>query len=110
MKILDTDILIDIIRGFKPALAWLKEINQEDLIIPGLVFMGLIQGCRNLQEQKRIEKSFGHYQIIWPSENACQKALKLFSDSYIKSGIGIMDSLIAQTKVERESPLYTFNI
>jgi predicted nucleic acid-binding protein len=47
-NLLDTDILIDIQRGYAPALAWFTGITDLPSV-PGLVVMELIQDAQNMQ-------------------------------------------------------------
>ena len=109
MLIVDTDVMIDILRGYKPALEWLKSLKDEEILIPGFVVMELIQGCRNKKEQNRIEKEILKYEILWPTPEICEEALKTFSKFHLSKGIGIIDSLIAQLSVSLRIPLCTFN-
>jgi predicted nucleic acid-binding protein len=37
MVLLDTDVMIDILRKHQPALAWLDSLEKETIGIPGLV-------------------------------------------------------------------------
>ena len=59
MLLLDTDVMIDLIRNYPPAIAWLDEIRaqEEKVSLPGFVVMELIQGCRNAEEIKRVERT-----------------------------------------------------
>jgi len=43
MILLDTDVMVDILRGYEPAKEWLASV--EEIGVPGLVAMELIQGC-----------------------------------------------------------------
>jgi predicted nucleic acid-binding protein len=36
MKLVDSDVMIDILRKYTPALEWLKTLDSEDIGIPGL--------------------------------------------------------------------------
>ena len=47
MILLDTDVAIDILRGFPPSVAWLQGLGTSVLGLPGLVVMELLQGCQN---------------------------------------------------------------
>lgn len=109
MLFLDTDIMIDIIRQFPPALLWLKSHEREDILLPGLVVMELIQGCRDKAEQNQLEKSINQYIITWPSKTVCDKALGTFSKFHLSLGLGILDALIGHMAVEMNLPLHTFN-
>ena len=62
MILLDTDVLIDVLRAPPPALAWLHRLDEAVIGLPGLVAVALIQGCRNRREQQRVEKEIEKYQ------------------------------------------------
>jgi len=47
MLLLDTDIFVDIFRGFLPALHWFEGHDKDtELLVPGYVVMELLQGRR----------------------------------------------------------------
>lgn len=73
---LDTDVMIDLLRGFPPAVTWLSALGAIDLVVPGYVVMELLQGCRNRSEQDQIVQTLLAYQITWPSAGACNAALQ----------------------------------
>lgn len=52
MIICDTDIMIDVLHGHPPALAWLSANSSETITLPGIVLMELIQGCHTKAEQQ----------------------------------------------------------
>ena len=50
MYILDTDVLIDVQRGYAPAIEWFS--NLEELpSVPGFVVMELIQDSQNARQE-----------------------------------------------------------
>jgi predicted nucleic acid-binding protein len=55
MLLLDTDIMIDLLRRYPPALAWLTSLGSTELALPDYVVMELIQGCRSKAEQDQLE-------------------------------------------------------
>ncbi len=109
MILLDTDVMIDILRKYPPAVAWLQSRGDEDIFLLGFVVMELIQGCRNKEEQEKVEKELGIYGVVWPSSEVCNEALSVFARYYLSHGLGILDALIGQTAVALNHPLYTFN-
>ena len=109
MIILDTDVMIDILRQYLPALAWLSFLGEEEVALPGFVIMELIQGCKNKAEQEKMERELGAYRVAWPSPEICDKALSVFARYYLSHGPGILDALIGQMAVDLNLPLYTFN-
>jgi predicted nucleic acid-binding protein len=107
--VLDTDVFIDVLRRYQPALDWLGNLGEEELVIPGFVVMELIQGCRNRREQQRIERALQPYSVDWPSSETCNDALTVFARYYLSHGVGIIDALIGQMAVTLGAPLCTFN-
>ncbi len=51
MILIDTVIMIDLLRGYEPAIAWFSALGDEEILLPGFVVMELIQGCRGRTEQ-----------------------------------------------------------
>jgi predicted nucleic acid-binding protein len=100
--------MIDVLRGYEPAKEWLK--SAQEIGLPGLVVMELLQGCQNSKEQRQLEKSISKYQLYWPDEESCNKALAIFSDHHLSDNIGLLDALIAETAIGINAELATFNI
>ena len=109
MLLLDTDIMIDVLRKYPPAITWLASLGSTALMLPGLVVMKLIQGCRNRAEQDQVLQELGAYRVAWPSANACDHALQDFVYYELSHNLGLLDALIAHTAIELGAPLYTFN-
>ena len=109
MLLVDTDILIDLLRDYPPAVDWLNSIGDEEIATPGFAVMELIQGCRSRAEQAAVEETLGHYGVIWPSPKTCDDALAVFAQYHLSHGLGLLDALIGQMSVASELPLHTFN-
>ncbi len=108
MILLDTDVMVDILRGYETAKQWLR--STQEIGVPGLVAMELIQGCQNAKEQKQLEKALSIYQLYWPDENDCDRALASFSSHHLSDNIGLLDALIAETAIGANAELATFNV
>ncbi len=109
MILLDTDIMIDVLRAYVPALGWLDGLGDTAVGLPGLVALELVQGCRNRAEQRRVEKALQDYKLFWPTAADSDRALHAFLRVHLKSGIGMIDTLIAETATGLGVPLATFN-
>lgn len=110
MILLDSDVMIDLLRGYPPAVAWFEALDEEEEIaLPGFVVMELIQGCRNKAEQERLQRAVAPYGVIWPTPEDCDRALELFLEYHLSHGAGLLDVLIGQTALALGVPLHTFN-
>lgn len=109
MICVDTDVMIDILRQYAPALGWLRSLGSEELAIPGLVAMELLQGCRNRREQQRVERVLRPYRLYWPSQSDCERAFNHYAKYHLSHQLGILDALIAETVVGLSVALATFN-
>ena len=76
--LLDTDIMVDILRGFPPAVEWLESLGGADLGLPGMVAMELIQGERDRQGVQKILNFLGRHSVYWPQAEDCQQARWLY--------------------------------
>ncbi|HET7088672.1 MAG TPA: PIN domain-containing protein [Anaerolineae bacterium] len=109
MILLDTDVMIDVLRKHPPAVAWLQASLTEELGLPGLVVMELLQGCRTIDEQQRVEALLHPYTLYWPTQTDCARALADFTAYHLSHNLGLLDSLIAETAIGLGITLATFN-
>ena len=110
MIFLDTDVLIDCLRGSAAAREWLQRAGGEPCAIPGVAAMELIMGCRNKAELGQVQDFLGRFSIIWPEPAEFAQAYELLVTHKLDSGLGIPDCLIAATCVQRGARLYSFNL
>lgn len=110
MILLDSDVMIDLLRQYQLAVTWFGTLeDEEEIILPGYVVMELIQGCRNKTEQERLQRELATYGVVWPSPEDCDRALEVFIQYHLSHNAGLLDALIGQTAVALGMPLYTFN-
>lgn len=109
MVIIDTDIVIDFLRKYPPAIEWLTLLGDEEIALPGYVVMELIQGCTNKIELRGLKKFISAFEVIWPSSPTCDKALEIFVKDNLSHNLGLLDELIGQTAVSLDLPIHSFN-
>ena len=109
MRLLDTDILVDVLRGFAPAVRWLAGFNEAPGV-PGFAALELLQGCRNEKEAQNVESLLKPLVIVWPSAAQCEQTREQFPRWYLSGGVGVLDALIAACAVELQATLHTFNV
>ena len=108
--LIDTDVVIEFIRGNPKAAQWFLAQKNKVMGIPVIVRMELIQGVRSRQEQKALLKELDKYETIHLETGDTVRALKWFEAFFLSHGLGIMDCLIAAPAVRLERPLFTFNV
>ncbi len=109
MRLLDTDVLVDIRRGFAPAVLWYSSLAERPGV-PGFVAMELINGCRNKAELARLQVFLLGLPILWASEADCQRGLEFLRDYRLSHSLGLVDALIAATAIGQGATLCTFNV
>ncbi len=108
MIFLDTNILIEILKGNKVTSTQLNKL-AEPLAISSVTAMELVYGARNKTEVQRLDKFMQLFQMGHLSEAVSVRALKLIS-RYAKSHtLDIPDALIAATVLENQAQLFTYN-
>ena len=110
MVLVDTDVLIECLRGSSAAKAWLTSFQKESLGIPGVVAMELLMGCRNQPELDQTRKFLSSFNVIFPDSSEFERSFELLISLRLSSGLGIPDCLIAAMALSRGSRLYTFNL
>ena len=106
--LLDTAVLVDILRAFSPAIEWLS--RQERLGVSPVVWLEILEGAENAREQARAVDLLRHFEKIEVAPTdfdwAIQQALRL----RLSHNVDMMDCLIASSAQRLEVPLFTRNL
>ena len=108
MRLVDTDVLIDVQRGHAAAIAWFASLKELPAI-PGFVAMEMVQDAHNRQQVDRALRLIKPLPIVWPTPADCARALDSFVAFHLSDGLGLLDALIASCAVGLNAPLCTFN-
>ena len=110
MILIDTDVLVECLRGSSAAKTWLGTLPKDAFGIPGVVAMELLMECRNQADLQQIQKFLGAFNVTWPDASEFARGYGLLPELRLSSGIGIPDCLIAAMALARGARLYTFNL
>ena len=109
MILVDTDVVIDLLRNLPQATEWFASIEDEVIILPGYVAMELVQGCRSRAELGIVEQQIQGMMVVWPDPETCNSALAVYAKRRFSHGLGLLDALVGQLAVSLDLPLHTFN-
>ena len=109
MILVDTDVMIDLLRNLPQAVAWFGGLGDEVILLPGYVAMELVQGCTSRAELDALEQRISGAMIVWPDPQTCDGALAAYARSRFSHGLGLLDALVGQLAVSLDQPLHTFN-
>ncbi len=108
--LLDTSILVDILRGHTPARTWIDSLPEPTRSISVITGAELLAGCRNQREQRAVERELNLYTLIWVEENISQAAFDLYKRFHLSHGPGFLDCVIAATAITHGCRLATLNL
>jgi predicted nucleic acid-binding protein len=77
MNLVDTDVLVDCLRGIESAKAWLNRLALDSFAVPAPAAMELVMGCRGRADLTRVQKFLGMFEIAWPEASEFASAYDL---------------------------------
>jgi predicted nucleic acid-binding protein len=111
LTVIDTDMLVDALRGFRVGLDHVEEAEQQGVLrISIITEMELIVGCRNQRELHRLARFLRRFTIMAMTEVIAARAVTLLHQYRLRYGLSITDALIAATAFAYNETLYTKNV
>ena len=106
--LLDTDVLVDFLRGYGKAVAFVNAQSFR-IILSSIVVAELYAGVKEDAEQAVLENFVSLFRIV-PVSAEIAKAGGLYKRDYGKShGVGLADAILAATAVAENAMLKTLN-
>lgn len=106
--LLDTAVVIDLLRAHPPAGQWLS--GQDELAVSPVVWLEVIEGAENLRAQSQAVELLRHFEraevLPVDFEWAIRQALRF----RLSHNVDMMDCLIAATAERLGVPLFTANL
>ena len=107
--LLDTDVLIDFLRGYNKAVTFVNA-NSSRIILSSIVVAELYAGIKGESELTVLENFISLFPVT-PVSSEIAKAGGLYRHNYGKShGVGLADAIIAATCQAENAKLKTLNI
>jgi predicted nucleic acid-binding protein len=106
----DTNIFISWFRGDLETLTRIKLIGLENILIPSITVMELLQGTRNKTESMQLKKKLKAYHVIHFNEITSKFTIELIEQFRLSHGLLIPDAIIAATAITFNLKLFTYNL
>ena len=96
-KLIDTDVLIWYLRGNQNAYDLIHSIDE--FCISSVTYMELVQGMRNKQELKALQRTLKQWNVktIYVNEEISARALFLVEEFFLSHSMQVADAMIAST-------------
>lgn len=107
--LLDTTVIIDLLRGYQPAVAWLRS-QSEQLGLSPVVWLEVIEGAANRVDQEKAVRLLSHFNRIEVSAVDFDWAIRESLVFRLSHNIDMMDCLIAASAHRLERSLFTCNL
>ncbi len=108
-RVVDTNILIDFLRGRTEAIDFFNK-PEITFLISTITVAELYSGVKGEDEEKMIEDMLGTLKIIPVTSSIAQKGGLIKKKYWGSHRVGIADAVIAATAIEESAKLITLNI
>lgn len=106
--LIDTDVLIEYLRGRERAAKFLEGMEGE-LMISAVTVAELSSGVRAGDEMDALDEFLSAFQVIPVDDQLARRGGLIRQQYHPSHGTGLADALIAATALDRQAPLVTFN-
>ena len=106
--IVDTAVVVDLLRGHPPALAWLAD--QDALGITPIVWLEIIEGATDRRAQRKAVEILHRFERIDPLPEDFDWAIERALRFKLSHNADMMDCLIASAAHRLNLPLFTANL
>ena len=109
--ILDSSVLIDVLRSHPPAVAFLGKVAAGGAPATHVMAAAeVLAGTRDKKEQAVVESFLTSFQVLSPSEADGLSALEWYKQFRLSHGVDWPDTLIAATALRLGLDVYTLNV
>ena len=110
MLLIDTNIIINYLRGDSKATDFIEAFGKENLALSSIVKMELYNGVLNRVEYLKIKKELNDSVRLELNESIGQTALFLSKKYALSHHMSVADTLIAATALVYDLELKTYNL
>jgi len=108
--ILDTSVVIDLLRGLEPAGRWFSSLGKMRPAITPIVWMESVQGATDATKRAQAIRFLRQFLVEHPTPDDNRWTMRQLGRFYLSHGIHLQDVMIASVAVRLDVPLYTLNL
>jgi hypothetical protein len=108
--LLDTSVVIDVLRSYPPALTWFQQRRSALLGVTPAVVLEVIYGAPNKARQKQATTSLSQFTMVYPVERDYDWAIQQLIAYRLSHNVGVVDCMIAAPAYRLQLPMYTTNM
>lgn len=108
--ILDTSVIIDLLRGVEEAHTWFEQMGSARLAVTPIIWMETLQGAVNKADQARAIRLLRRYALEHTTPDDHNWAIRQLIRFHLSHHVGYADLLIASVAARLDAPLYTLNV
>jgi predicted nucleic acid-binding protein len=106
--LLDTAIIVDLLRGYRPARQWFD--TKLNLAIPAFVWIEILQGAANKIALQRAAQLLKQFERVNVTDTDIEWSIQQLTRYHLSHNVGGVDCLIAAPAHRLSIPLYTANL
>lgn len=108
--VVETTIVVDLLRNHSPAIGWYQAQVQPTLAITPIIWMEIIGGGQNKAERLRAARLMKQFEMTYLTQADFDWAMRTQARYELSHGVGMLDCLIASVSFRLQLPLYTHNL
>lgn len=106
--LIDTDVLIDYLRGQASAIGYIESLSAQ-IYISSITVAELYAGVREGRERKVLERFLSIFWVVPIDQNIAEKGGLYRRDFFKSHNVGLADAIIAATAEVKGATLVTLN-
>lgn len=107
IALLDTSIVVDLLRGYGPAEAWLE--TQGQLGVPHVVWLEILEGAPNQRKQQEAVKLLQQFALVNLTSDDISWATQALTHYGLSHNVDGYDCMIAAVAYRLQLPLFNRN-
>ncbi len=107
--VVDTDVLIDYLRGHPKAIAFIQR-HADEMAVSSISLAELYAGVRDGRERAVLDELVTVFRVIPVSAHLAREGGLLKRDFGPAHGVGLADAIIAATALDQDADLATLNV